>query len=87
MLCSYISGPDNYTHIYGGHIFLDPPNHSIFNGGGGGGFKIADNTRAHLDGPSLSVWIYGLYWILDPPVRSAFNEGGGGVGMCDKGHA
>jgi hypothetical protein len=83
MLRSYINGSDNYTQIYGGQIFLDSPDRSIFNGGGGGGgggSGIADNTRAHLDDPSLSARIYGLYWIpYPPPVHSAFNGGGGGL--------
>jgi hypothetical protein len=79
MLCSYINGPDGYIQIYGDQIFPDPPDHSIFNGSGGG-FGIPNNTHAHLYGPSLSMQIYGLYWIPDPPPpRSVLPlmEGGG----------
>jgi hypothetical protein len=77
MLRSSINGPDDCAQIYGGQIIPDPPDRSIFNGGGGGS-GIADKTRAHLDGSGSSTQIYDQYWILDPPVHSAFNGGGGG---------
>jgi hypothetical protein len=81
MLHSYIIGPDDCAQIYDGQIFPDPPDLSIFNGGGGS--RIADKNYTHLDGSRLSAQIYDQCWISDPPIHSVFN-GGGGSRMCDK---
>jgi hypothetical protein len=70
MLLVHINGHDRGAQIYSENIFLDPPDHSSFNGGGSG---IADKTCAHLNDLGSSMQIYDQRWILDPTVCSAFN--------------
>jgi hypothetical protein len=55
MHSSCINGSDVRAQIYGGQVFPDPPDHSTFNGGGGGVSGIGDNVCAHLDGPSFDA--------------------------------
>jgi hypothetical protein len=78
---SCMNGLDVHTQIYGGQVFLEPPDHSTFNGGWGGGGGGGPESEimyaciwiAQILAPRYTIYI----GFQTPPIHSAFNGGGG----------
>jgi hypothetical protein len=80
MLRSCINGPDDHTQIYGGQVFPDPPDCSIFNGGGPESLIRPARIWTTQDQVLRSTISIG-FWT--PPSVLPLMEGGGS-GMCHK---
>jgi hypothetical protein len=77
MFLAHLNGSDPGAKIYDAQCIPDPPDHSAFNRGGGGGPEsvITWVLIWMAQGGALKSMVHIGFWT--PPVCSAFNGGGG----------
>jgi hypothetical protein len=75
---SCINDSDDRTQIYGGQVFLDPPDRSTFSGGGGGGGVQRSHTDLRSKEKHVDQWLK-VFFGPPPPTDLLLTVGGGGL--------